>query len=60
MGRKSTAGGATPKGEEHIQLDFWYNGKRYHPTIRQRPTKTGLEAARHRLTRRGFQPSVSS
>lgn len=49
MGRKSSSGGATPKGADRIQLDFWFEKKRYRPTINQRPTATNLQHARSRV-----------
>lgn len=48
MGRKSTTGGITPKGDR-IQLDFQVAGKRYRPTLDLTPNKTNLQHALRRL-----------
>jgi len=51
MGRRSTTGGATAKGER-IQLDFAYprkGGPRYRPTLDVPPTEENLALARARL-----------
>lgn len=48
MGRKSITGGVEPKGDR-IQLTFFYQGKRYRPTIDLPPTQTNLRHARRQV-----------
>ena len=49
MGRKSENGGVYAKGLDRIELAFSYEGKRYRPTLKRKPTEANLRRARLQL-----------
>ena len=49
MGRKSVTGGVCAKGSDRIEFTFWYQGKRYRPTLARAPTEANLRRARVQL-----------
>jgi len=49
MGRKSITSGVRPKGEDRIEFDFEFDGKRYRPTVRRPPTEGNLRRALQQL-----------
>lgn len=50
MGRRTTKGGVTPKGDR-IELTFFIGKKRYRPTIERAPNQVNLRQAAFRLKR---------
>ncbi|MEJ1962897.1 MAG: DUF3596 domain-containing protein [Gammaproteobacteria bacterium] len=49
MGRRSQSGGVGPKGRHRIEFTFFYDGKRYRPTVKRPPTEANLRRARIQL-----------
>jgi integrase len=49
MGRKSVTGGVCAKGADRIEFTFYYQGKRYRPSLVRIPTEANLERARKHL-----------
>jgi hypothetical protein len=49
MGRRSIAGGVTPKGSNLIQFDFEFDDVRYRPTLERAPTEANLRRARKQI-----------
>lgn len=49
MGRRSISGGVAPKGADRIEFTFFYQGKRYRPTLMRAPTAANLRRARLQL-----------
>ena len=49
MGRKSITSGVRPKGDDRIEFDFEFEGKRYRPTLRRQPTEGNLRRAMQQL-----------
>ena len=49
MGRRSIHGGVSALGGDRIQFDFEFDGVRYRPTLKRRPTEANLKRARKQL-----------
>ncbi len=51
MGRDTTTGGVTALGQDRIQFDFQFEGRRYRPTLLMMPSAVNLRRARESLQR---------
>lgn len=51
MGRHSTTGGVIAFGQDRIQFDFMFEGRRYRPTLVMTPNAVNLRRARENLKR---------
>jgi integrase len=51
MGRHSTTGGVAAIGQDRIQFDFKFEGRRYRPTLLMTPTAVNLRRARESMQR---------
>ena len=49
MGKKAALSGVQPKGTDRIQIDFWFEGVRYRPTIERTPSEANLRRAHKQL-----------
>jgi hypothetical protein len=51
MGRHSTTGGVLAFGQDRIQFEFQFEGRRFRPTLLMTPTALNLRRARESLRR---------
>jgi hypothetical protein len=59
MGRHSTTGGVLAFGQDRIQFEFKFEGRRYRPIVLTTPTALNLRRARESLPVRAGSDELS-